>query len=152
MEKRSKQKVAAKNTPLPRRGNERSQAPTTMVASDARDAAMYDSAKKSYILAAVFIIFTAWSSAKFTPFNFLYTTNDAAGQIVSGGLAAAGLVFLLFAYGNALEIRGNVLEWKNIFICVMVMVLVSAWGGFLTFIILMVAVFLVLGYMWTANK
>nr|MDO8115967.1 hypothetical protein [Candidatus Sigynarchaeota archaeon] len=151
MEKTSKQKVAGKNTPLPQRGNEKTQAPT-MMASDARDATMYASAKKSYILATVFTIMTAWSSAKFAPFNYVYTSNDVAGQLLSGGLAAAGLVFLLFAYGNALEIRGNVLEWKYIFLCIIIMVLVSAWGGFLTFIILIVAVFIVLGYMWSVNK
>jgi len=155
---------------------ERSQAPKRPVAprptaaateSNARDTFLYSSAIRSYLMTVVFFILAVLSAGSFWPFDALRsvkldpsnassaTLGDSVGiafDLVTGLLCLALFVFLTFAWGNALEIRGNLIEWKHLLLCIIAVVIIAAWGGLVGFGVFIFGAFLVLTFMWYAAR
>ncbi len=151
---------------------ERSQAPKRPIAprptaaateANARDNYLYSSARRSYVLSVLFFILAVLSAGSFWPFDALRnikvdsgaTLGGTAGiafDLVSGVLCLGLFLFLTFAWGNALEIRGNVMEWKHIILLLVMVVLIAAWGGLVAFGVFMFGAFAVLIFMWYAVR
>lgn len=132
--------------------------------ASARDHFLYDSAKRSYVLSVGFFILAVLSAGHFWPFDALRdlkvdANSTALGasyglafDLVTGLLCLALFVFLMFAWGNALEIRGNVIEWKHILCLIIVVVIVALWGGLVSFAVFMLGTFGVLIFVWYAAR
>jgi hypothetical protein len=155
---------------------ERSQAPkkptaprptTAATEANARDHFLYSSAIRSYLLTVVFFILSVLSAGSFWPFDALRnikvdpnnpssaTLGSTAGiafDLVTGLLCLALFLFLTLAWGNALEIRGNVIEWKHLILCIIVVVFIAAWGGLVGFGVLIFGAFATLTYIWYATR
>jgi hypothetical protein len=155
---------------------ERSQAPKRPVAprptaaateANARDNYLYSSAIRSFMLTVVFFILAILSAGSFWPFDALRglkitpSNPDSATlggpfgfafDLVTGVLCLALFLFLTFAWGNALEIRGNVIEWKHLLLCIGVVGIIAVWGGLLGFGIFIFGAFAVLIFMWYAVR
>jgi hypothetical protein len=100
--------------------------------ANARDNYLYSSAKRAFVLSVGFFILSMLSAGSFWPFDALRNLNTSVGvafDLLTGGLCLSFFVFLIFAWGNALEIRGNVIEWKHILVCIIVSVLIALWGS-----------------------
>nr|MDO8087736.1 hypothetical protein [Candidatus Sigynarchaeum springense] len=155
---------------------ERSQAPkrpavprptAAAIEANARDNFLYSSAIRSYVLSVGFFILAVLSAGGFWPFdalrNIKIEPNTASSltigasyglafDLVTGVLCLALFVFLAFAWGNALEIRGNVIEWKHILFLIIVVIFIAAWGGIMSFGIFLLGSFAVLFFMWYAAR
>ncbi|NMC04126.1 MAG: hypothetical protein GYA24_02880 [Candidatus Lokiarchaeota archaeon] len=151
-------------------GPKKPQAPRPSAAAtdaSARDNFLYNSAIRSYVLAVVFFLAAVLSAGSFWPFDALRgikidasnpdsatlgATYGIAFDIITGVLCLALFLFLTLAWGNALEIRGSVIEWKHLLICIIVVVIIAAWGGLVGFGIFIFGAFLLLTYMWYAVR
>jgi len=130
----------------------------SQTASDAvaRDNFLFRSSIRSFLLAVLFFIVSALSAGKFWPFNELrnYAGNaaSAAFDLVTGIMSFLFFMFLVFAWGNALEIRGNVIEWKHVLICILMVTFVAIWGGAVSFIVFIGGAFGLLTLLWYMNR
>lgn len=123
--------------------------------ANARDNYLYSSAKRALVLAVGLFILSILSAGSFWPFDALRNLNPAASvafDLLTGGLCLSYFVFLVFAWGNVLEIRGDVIEWKQIIVCIIVCVLVALWGGLVAFGVFIFGAFGVLTIMWYAVR
>jgi hypothetical protein len=135
--------------------------------ANARDKYLYSSAIRSYVLTVVFFIIAVLSAGSFWPFDALRgikldpssptsatlgATAGIAFDLVTGVLCLGLFLFLTFAWGNALEIRGNVIEWKHIIMCIIMGVIIAVWGGLAGFGVFIFGAFAVLAYMWYAAR
>ncbi|MEX2683798.1 MAG: hypothetical protein Q6373_019655 [Candidatus Sigynarchaeota archaeon] len=155
---------------------ERSQAPkrpavprptAAAIEASARDNYLYNSAMRSYLLSVGFFILAVLSAGSFWPFDALRNIKVDPGNVnsltigasygfvfdlITGVLCLGLFVFLAFAWGNALEIRGNVIEWKHIIFLLVVVLFIAGWGGMVSFGIFMFGSFAVLLFMWYATR
>ncbi len=128
--------------------------------ANARDNFLFSSALRSYLLTIVFFVLSILSAGGFWPFDELRNVGIPSGtlggsfgivfDLVTGLLCLALFVFLVFAWGNALEVRGNVIEWKHLIVCILVVVVIAAWGGLVGIGVFIFGVFAVLIVMWYA--
>ncbi len=155
---------------------ERSQAPKRPVVprptaaateANARDNYLYSSAIRSYLLTVLFFILAVLSAGSFWPFDALRgikvdSNNPASAtlggtvgiafDLVTGILCLALFLFITFAWGNALEIRGNVIEWKHLIVCLLLVGVIAVWGGLVGFGVFIFGAFAVLTFMWYAAR
>ena len=126
--------------------------PPSMTESIIRDNYLYESSIKAFIISIVFLILSIWTSLYLLPFNLIYEFNSSIAEIISGVTSLLFFVFLIIAWGNALEIRGDVIEWKQILICVILSGVMAGSGGFLAFAICIFGAFATLTLMWYLNR
>ncbi|HME55499.1 MAG TPA: hypothetical protein VKM55_25060 [Candidatus Lokiarchaeia archaeon] len=130
----------------------------THAAADAvlRDNFLYRSSIRSFSLAVLFFIFSIFSAGQFWPFNALRSASGsgiAVGyDLLTGVLSFLFFLFMVFAWGNALEIRGNLIEWKHVIVCIIVTIFIAAWGGAAAIIVFLVGAFGLLSLLWYVNR
>lgn len=130
----------------------------TQAAADAviRDNFLLRSSIRSYLLAVLFFIVSFLSAGQFWPFNALRNVSgdptNMGFDVITGVLSLLFFLFLVFAWGNALEIRGNVIEWKHVILCIIIVTFVAIWGGAASFIIYIIGVFAMLSLLWYVNR
>jgi len=139
-------------------GQKKAPAKQAQASADAaiRDNFLYRSSVRSFLLAVLFFIISAFSAAKFWPFNALRTAsgdvNNVGFDLITGATSFLFFTFLLFAWGNALEIRGNLIEWKHVIVCILVVTFVAVWGGGASFIVFIAGAFTLLAGLWYMNR
>lgn len=145
-----KQKRRSQQKAVPRKGSKEK------LKSDSeykmRDQYLYSSALKSYAISAILLIFAIWMNGDFPPFNEIQNFNGILDQVLNGIVSLALFFFLLLSWGNALEIRGNVLEWKHILFLLVATTFISVWGGIIGMFIALFGSFGILTFLWYANK
>jgi cation transport ATPase len=124
----------------------------TLSSTIARDAYLYHSSKQAYILSIILLIVSIWTSANIFPFNKLRALNAPVMELICAGICLLLFVFILLAWGNALEIRGEVLEWKHVLVALLATVFIGAWGGTISFMVLIFGCFAILTWFWYAQK
>jgi hypothetical protein len=124
----------------------------TLSSSIARDAYLYHSSKQAYFLSIIFMIVSIWACANIFPFNNIRTWNDPVAELICAVLCLGLFIFSLLAWGNALEIRGNVLEWKHVIVIMLATIFIGAWGGVISFMVLIFGCFALLTYFWYSQK
>nr|MDO8115307.1 hypothetical protein [Candidatus Sigynarchaeota archaeon] len=117
-----------------------------------RDNYLYSSAKKAYAFAVIFFTAAVWCAGNFWPFDKLRDLNGTLVDLLSGVFSFLLFMFVVFAWGNTLEIQGNVIEWKHVLFCIIVVSLIAAWSGLLGFGLFIFAAFGLLTFMWYANR
>ncbi|MHA1791865.1 MAG: hypothetical protein ACTSVI_04415 [Promethearchaeota archaeon] len=117
-----------------------------------RDIECYKSSKKAYFFAFISLIIAIWMNGDYPPFNMLQEVNNILDGVLNGIAAIALFLFLVLAWGNALEIDGEALEWKHIIICLIMVTFISAWGGLISIFISILGAFSILTYLWQVNK
>ena len=93
-----------------------------------------------------------WTTWLFGPFDLLVEASAILAQILGGGLGVGIFVFTMLAWGNALEVRGNMIEWKHIMLVLVMALLVVTWTGILAFPITVGGSFGFIAYIWYASK
>jgi len=114
-----------------------------------RDIFLYKSALKSYAIAALLLILAIWTNGNFPPFDEL---PDIPHQLLNGAVSLVFFFFVLVSWGNALEIRGNVLEWKHIIFLLIAVSFIAAWGGLICFFMTLFGAFAMLTFLWYLNR
>lgn len=117
-----------------------------------RDTYLYRSAMKALVLAIACMVVAIWLASGASPFDALAEANSLAVQLIGGGLGVGIFTFTILAWGNALEIRGNLIEWKHIMIVLVMTLLVVTWSGILAFPITVAGSFGFIAYAWYASK
>ncbi|MHA1680026.1 MAG: hypothetical protein ACTSUE_03395 [Promethearchaeota archaeon] len=117
-----------------------------------KDKYLFKSALKSYLIAGVLLALLIWMSGGFPPFDKLHEINAIVDELVNGLVAVLFFLFIILSWGNAMEVKGNVLEWKQIIITLAITMIVCAWGGLVTFTVGILGCFSVLTGLWYLNK
>ena len=80
------------------------------------------------------------------------TVSAILAQLLGGGLGVGIFVFTMLAWGNALEVRGNMIEWKHIMLVLVISLLIVTWSGILAFPITVGGSFGFIAYTCYASK
>jgi hypothetical protein len=158
MSKLRKGVIKSKDRKSPAAQQKKTAAKQTQTVADAaiRDNFLFRSSVKSYLLAVVFFIMSVLSAGKFWPFGDWRKASGDAGNIgfdiITGVLSFLFFMFFLFAWGNSLEIRGNVIEWKHVIVSILFTTFIAIWGGAASFILFIVGVFALLTLFWYMSR
>ncbi|MFX0099375.1 MAG: hypothetical protein ACFFCS_07310 [Candidatus Hodarchaeota archaeon] len=123
-----------------------------------RDLYLYKSALKSYGISVLLLILAIWLNGDFPPINYIKEDNNLLDQLLDGSFSLAFFFFTILSWGNALEIRGNVLEWKHIIFLLVIVVFISfpdignLNDDILGFFIALFGSFGILTALWYANR
>ncbi|MHA1371180.1 MAG: hypothetical protein ACTSWN_01965 [Promethearchaeota archaeon] len=125
-----------------------------------RDQYLFGSSWKAFLLATICLILAIWMCGDIPPFDKIQEYNpknfDIDMNIVDQMLnTIPALLFFFFAmvgWGNALEIHGDVLEWKHAIIVLLITMFVAGWGGEWAFGMTLLGSFAILIAMWYTNR
>ena len=121
-----------------------------------RDNFLYRSSIRSFAITILILFIAILSGVQLWPFD---AARSAAGNAygmafdaITGLLSVLFFVFFMIAWGNALEIRGNVIEWKHVLFCLITVIFVAACGGGISLVLYFAGAFAFLTYLWYSTK